>query len=233
MKHVDPNYPVFVLVGLLVGETYYSRTLVPRVKAVKEQNGFDRAVLLHSSSIRRHEREFSVLSDSNRCNRFYESLNKMFRTSRIRVYAVVIDKQRLRERLIWAPDPYNVSLSLLLSLTCGRRGMPTPWPPNVARIVAESRGRREDKQLQSEYQRLRRSGLPSYGAEGVQGRRAQTVGRVFPARIDFAGKKKVVAGLELADLAAYPLGRAYVNNDWSNPAYLAVATKLREFEDFP
>ena len=233
MEHVDPNYPVFVLLGLLVGEKYYARTLVPRVKAVKEQNGLDRGVLLHSSSIRRQEREFAALSDVSRRNRFYESLNKMFRTSRIRIYAVVIDKRRLKERYILPPDPYDVSLSQLLSLTCGPPGTPTVWRPNVDRIVAESRGRREDKQLQNHYQHFRALGLSSYGADGVQSRRAQTVDRVFPVRIDFVGKSKVVTGLELADLAAYPLGRAYVNKDWSNPAYLAVATKVRGFVAFP
>ena len=134
---------------------------------------------------------------------------------------------------MFPPNPYDVSLSQLLSLTCGASATPSVWRPKVARIVAEGRGGREDKQLQTEYQRFRGSGLSSYGADGLQNRRAQTVARVFPGRIDSVRKNKVVTGLELADLAAYPLGRAYVNDEWSNPAYLAVATKLRGFVAFP
>ena len=233
LKFVDPNYPVFVLVGLLVGEAYYAKTLVPRVKALKAANGFARSVVLHSSSIRRHEEPFQSLNDAARRVQFYEALNCVFQTGRFRIYGVVIDKMRLSQRFLVSPNPYDISLSQLLSLTCGAPETPTINRPSISRIVAESRGRREDKQLQAEYQRFRRHGLWSYGAKGVQSRRPRTVGRVFPSRIDFVRKSRVVCGLELADLAAYPIGRAYVRGETENPAYQAVASRIRALVPFP
>ena len=111
--------------------------------------------------------------------------------------------------------------------------MPGTWRPSVARIIAESRGRREDKELQAEYHRFHRSGLWNYGAQGVQKRRASTVRRVFPSKIDFARKSWGIIGLELADLAAYPVGRAVINDNWDNPAVQIIAQKLTGPVVFP
>jgi len=140
---------------------------------------------------------------------------------------------RLRSRFVVPVNPYDVSLSQLLSLICGPPGTPAPWRPNVVKIVAESRGRREDKALQNEYQGFKRSGLGAYGSPGVQDRLPKTVRRVFPERVNFVRKRQVVAGLELADLAAYPIGRAVVNAAWDNPAYSVIALKLKELVIFP
>lgn len=233
LGHVDPKYPVFVLVGLLVGEKYYQQTLVPRVKALKKENGFDRGVVLHSNSIRRHRGDFRELSDPVRREALYESLNAVFETSRMRLHAVVIDKRRFVGRFVFPPNPYDVSLSQLLSLVCGPPRIVGANRPQVVKIIAESRGRAEDKLLQAEFQRFRQAGLRTYGADGVQSRRSATVERLFPQRIDFVKKTNVVTGLELADLAAYPIGRAHVNGDWTNPACVAVASRLRAFVAFP
>lgn len=204
MKHIDSNWPVFVLVGLLVGETYYAKTLVPRIKEFKAAHGLATGVVLHSREIRRWEGPFEFLKDA-----------------------------RLANRWLFSPNPYDVSLSQLLSLVCGPPGTPSPWRPNVVKIIAERRGKVEDKQLQAEYQGFRQHGLASYGAASVQTRHRGTVKRVFPSRVDFAAKSKVVAGLELVDLAAYPIGRAFVNRDWENPAYRTLAPKIRALVPYP
>jgi len=60
-----------------------------------------------------------------------------------------------------------------------------------------------------------------------------TVQRLFPTRVDFATKTQGVAGLELADLAAYPIARAALANDWSNPAAAVIARKLKALVRFP
>jgi hypothetical protein len=58
MRSVDPTFPVFVLIGLLVGETYYAKTLVPRVKALKQRHLDNPNAVLHSRDIRRLEGDF-------------------------------------------------------------------------------------------------------------------------------------------------------------------------------
>ena len=56
---------------------------------------------------------------------------------------------------------------------------------------------------------------------------------VWDPKIVSVAKSKVVAGLELADLAAYPIGRASLNRDWENPAYRALAPKIRALLGYP
>lgn len=233
MAKIDARWPIFVLVGLLVGESYYAKTLTPRIRALKRSHGLPTNTVLHSRDIRRWEGSFAFLRDQPAREEFYAALNNLFANARIRLFAVIIDKARLAERWMFPPSPYDVSLSQLLSLVCGPPGIPTPWRPNVVRISAERRGKVEDRDLQSEYQRFRSSGLPSYGAWAVQSRRSTTVARVFPARIDFLPKTRAVGGLELADLAAYPIGRAFVNRDWDHPSYAALDPKIRAWISFP
>ena len=234
MVHVDPQFPVFVLVGLLVGEQYYAKTLVPRVKQLKHKHLGNTRAVLHSRDIRRLEGAFRCLRDSEERKRaFYDDLDELVTGLRVRLFAVAIDKRRLQGRFLFPPNPYDVSLSQLLSLTCGPPGTASANRPNVARLIAESRGKREDKELQSEYQRFRRSGLWNYGATNVQDRRAGTVRRVYPERIDFVTKDRGVVGLELADLAAYPIGRAVVSENQDNPAFQVVSRKLKSLVIFP
>ena len=234
MRNVDPTFPVFVLAGMLVGETYYAKTLVPRIKALKQRHLGDKDIILHSKKIRRCEGAFERFKhDTDARDAFHAGIAEVFERSRIRLFAVVIDKPRLRDRFVVPLNPYDVSLSQLLSVVCGPPRLPGAWRPHISRIVAESRGRREDKELQREYQQLRTSGLMSYGSEHVQNRRSTTVQRLFPSRVDFVRKAMAVAGLELADLAAYPIARAAMTGDWSYRSAAVVAKKLRAIIFFP
>ena len=56
---------------------------------------------------------------------------------------------------------------------------------------------------------------------------------MFPERVEFVAKSKVVGGLELADLVAYPFAAAIVHQDWENRAYRVIATKLRSAVIWP
>lgn len=190
-------------------------------------------LILHSYDIRKHLGVFAPLRDDELRNLFYEDLNRLFLKSRIRLFGVIIDKRRLSAKFLTPVNPYDVSVSQLLSVVCGPPRAIGVNRPIVRRIVAESRGKVEDKQLQSEYQGFRATGLASYGADGVRMRRASTVRRLYPDRIDFVRKKLAVAGLELADLAAYPLARAAVNRNWDNPAAQVMLNKLSSLVEFP
>src|SRR6266496_2263738 len=170
MQHVDPAFPVFVLLGLLVGETYYAKTLVPRIKRLKQRHFGTVEIVLHSYHIRKLRGAFDCLRDHNLRASFYADLNAFYARTRIRIYAVAIDKRRLLDRFLMPMNPYDVSLSQLLSVVCGPPRIVGANRPVVSRIIAESRGRNEDRALQSEYQGFQQSGLGSYGASDVQNR---------------------------------------------------------------
>jgi hypothetical protein len=234
MVNVDPAFPVFVLVGLLVGERYYQQTLVPRVKALKRKYFGQDDIILHSSDIRRGRGGFAALrSNQERSNQFNADIGALFTRSRIRLYAVVIHKPSLRSKFLLPLNPYDASLSQLLSVVCGPPRQPGPNRPVISRISAESRGRREDKELQREFQQFRVSGLSNYGAADVQHRKAITVQRAFPQRVDFVRKSLAIAGLELTDLAAYPIARGSISEAWTRADAAVIAAKLRALVRFP
>jgi hypothetical protein len=234
MEHVDPAFPMFVLVGLLVGQIYYAKTLVPRVRAFKERHCPNPNAVLHSRDIRRRAGDFAFLEESDhRRQTFYEGLNELFTCLRIRLFASVIEKRRLRKRFISPVNPYEVSISQLLSLVCGPPGLPGPSRPRLAAIFAEARGKCNDKLLQAEYARFHSAGLWNYGERRLQNRRARTVRRLFPDRILFRRKSDGESGLELADLAAYPIARAVVNGSWDRPDARVIGAKLEAMAPFP
>jgi hypothetical protein len=234
MEYVDPTFPVFVLVGVLVGQKYYANTLVPRIRAFKQRHCPNANVLLHSREIRRRTGDFTFLGESeSRRHNFYEGINELFASLRIRLFASVIDKRRLRNRFISSVNPYEVSISQLLSLVCGPPHLPGPSRPRLAAILAEARGKAPDKVLQAEYANFHSAGLWNYGEGRIQNRRAATIRRLFPDRIQFRNKSDRESGLELADLAAYPIARAVVNGDWSRPDSQVVGAKLEAMAPFP
>lgn len=228
MNTIQSDFPVFTLIGLLVGENYYQKTLVPRVKAFKIKHFGDQEIILHSRDIRRLDRRFAVLKeDPVRKDAFYQELNALIASSRIRIYAVVINKYLLLQRFIFPLNPYDVSLHQLISLICGPPGILGVKRPRVRTIIAESRGRDADHDLQNEYIRIRDHGAKNHGAR-VQNRQGTTIQKLFPSRIQFVKKSKNIIGLQLADLAAYPISRAIINGNWENPAAQVIATKLKD-----
>src|SRR5437867_12378687 len=88
MRHVDPNFPVFVLLGLLVGESYYVKTLVPRIKQLKMRHFGTKEIILHSSDIRKLQGPYAMLRDADKKIAFYQDLNDLFTRSRFRLYAI-------------------------------------------------------------------------------------------------------------------------------------------------
>jgi hypothetical protein len=95
------------------------------------------------------------------------------------------------------------------------------------------RGKAPDKLLEAEYVKFHGAGLWNYGERRIQNRKAGTVWRLFPDRIDFRGKNDGGVGLELADLAAYPIARAIISGDWSRPDARVVGAKLEALAPFP
>ena len=91
MQSVNPDWPVFVLVGVLVGEKYYQMSLVPRIKRLKAKYGLSRSVVLHSRDIRRWEGDFQFLCDLKTRQQFMADLSDLIESLRIRLFASVID----------------------------------------------------------------------------------------------------------------------------------------------
>lgn len=212
LRSVDPNFPIFCLAGCVFETSYYHGVVRPRIDALKLRFWDSKEVILHSSDIRKHRGAFSFLGDRIRRQHFYEACNDLIRGLEFTIVAVVILKtshiQTYGKR---ARHPYHLSLEFILerySQLVRRRGL---W--NRGYVLAESRGKHEDGLLKAEYRRLRRVGTPYQGLRNLTG-------------IWMEKKEKNIAGLQIADMVAYPIAAKVLRPDVEQKAFDVLRPKI-------
>jgi hypothetical protein len=129
--------------------------------------------------------------------RFDSGLLKVIGRATFTVVCVVIDKRAHSERYTSPFHPYHYCLAAMLDRYTGWLG----YKNAVGDVMAESRGNEEDLQLMQAYRRVFESGTLMFGHEHHQ--------RVLTSKeIKVRRKAANIAGLQLADLIAYPVKQA-------------------------
>lgn len=99
LKVINPNHPVFALVGCAFEENYYIKEAIKKVNELKIKYFNSVDVIFHSRDIRKQEtRPFLVLRNKKKREEFYEDLNKLFKELYFTILASVIDKTKLKEQ---------------------------------------------------------------------------------------------------------------------------------------
>ena len=97
----------------------------------------------------------------------------------------------------------------------------------LCHLIAESRGKTEDQQLELEFRRVLD---PEYGWGMAQ----QFSFTETPMQLRFVEKKINSAGLQIADLAAHPIGRHTLKPKQENRSFDIVSKKIfRQIWTFP
>ena len=107
-------------------------------------------------------------------------------------------------------DIYGQSLSFVLERAIFCIDNQCPNGQGKISAIVERRGKREDKNLMSYYQQLLEKGTYWVTAERMKNRMLC---------LDFKWKSEDIAGLQIADLIAYPLTRHVLNPQAVNLAY--------------
>lgn len=137
---------------------------------------------------------FLALRDEARRKQFDTLILQLVEEAKYRVFTVVIDKREHRARYsVWQFQPYHYCMTVMLERY-------VRWLDRInaqGDVLAESRGKKENKQLSKAYRRIYERGT-SHVAE-----------RFFKARltsteIKLKSKRDNIAGLQLADLIASP-----------------------------
>lgn len=206
MAAIDPQYPVFVLGGVLVDKQYAENRLEEEVARFKLDVLGRTDISLHTMDIVRQRNGFESLVESGFRERFYQSLNALMQRLQYRIIACAIRKYDLRKRpgrLV--QDPYTLSLHVLVERMCivvsneGANGI----------IIAESRGQPMDRELELAWEAL--------CLEGTARLKPQTI-RERIVDLQIRDKRENLAGLQLADLVVSPIGRHVIGkpdrDDW-------------------
>ncbi len=215
LAHVDSNFPLFLLCGCLFSEAALA-DLRKNLDAIKLKYWNTTDVILHSRDIRKCEGPFRIFFDLSVKETFYADLDVAMKNADFTVIAAAIDKeQHIKRYGRLAHDPYDVSLSFIMErlIFClDERG-------DIAdtKLIFEKRGYKEDAQLTSHFNAIRDTGTHYVSAERMQNR---------ISGCGFIAKKENIAGLQCADLCAYPLARSLILKGEPSIAADIVSSKI-------
>jgi Protein of unknown function (DUF3800) len=215
---IDPDYPVFVLVFCVVSKEAYANAIQPAFKRLKFKYFGHDMTALHSHDIRKPRGEYAFLQNAVLRDAFMDDLTELFVQSDFSLLVHVIDKVGLKKRYARPFDPYDIALRMNMEqLTIFLREKQQGG--KLCHLIAESRGKKEDDQLELEFRRV----LDPDQGWGMAPRFSFAN---MPMSLKFVEKKINSAGLQIADLAAQPIGRHLLKPDQPNRAFDAIKSKI-------
>ncbi|MCE5257732.1 MAG: DUF3800 domain-containing protein, partial [Chloroflexi bacterium] len=197
----NPNHRYLSLTGIIIELTYVQHVVFPMIEKFK--NTFftshpDEPIILHRKELVNKLPPFDNLRNPGVELAFNQALLEMLRNLDYVVLTIVIDKLEHCQRYqTWRFDPYHYCLTVLVEryvkwLQAGQA---------VGDVLAESRGGKEDRRLKDSFARVYEKGSEYIHPEEFAKYLTSSQLKVKP-------KISNIAGLQLADLLAYPSYRA-------------------------
>ncbi len=220
---IDPQYPVFALVFCAMRKADYIAGVVPAVQRFKFGIWGHDAVVLHEHDIRKSKGPFAILlTDRALRERFYSDLNRLVGAAPMTIFAAVIDKDRLRTRYADTRNPYRIALHFCMEQLHTMLSEEEQHGRTV-HVIFESRGRKEDRELELEFRRI---------AANDSGSGRRDFG-LFDFQPVFVPKAANSVGLQLADLTARPIALSHLRPNQPNRAFEIVRPKIGGLTQLP
>lgn len=210
LDKISPHSAVFVLCAAVYKIDEYLGHEQQALGRLKFNLWWHDNVVLHSYKIRRAEAPFDALANPQNLERFYSETTKFFKSSKAKLIAAGIHKLRHREQYHAPADPYFLATQFVLERIYGHVHRAT----GTTTCIFEARGRAEDERLAEAFERIC---APS----------GNLMGQRLPFRIEFADKRVNLAGLQVADLAAYPISRYVLDEKTNRQDWLLVKPLIR------
>jgi hypothetical protein len=156
LKKINQEFPIFLFACCIFEKGYYGNIFINKVNKFRLKHFKDLNIILHSQDIRKWQNQFKCLGDINKRTDFYKDLKGLIKTSIFTIISSAIDKNKLIQQYgPGADSPYNTSLSFVLERSIF-------YTDNIGcdfiEIAAESRGKKEDNQLFTQYQLILSNG---------------------------------------------------------------------------
>lgn len=184
------------LTGCIFKLEYYREYFNPTFEAFK-RDFFDpdEQVILHAKEIMQRQGAFHILQDEETAKHFDAGIIDLIANAEYIIINVVIDKKNHIENYgSFAWHPYNYCLAVMLERYCFfLKSLRAKGD-----VIAECRGKNEDFELKNAYSRIYCDGTRFKSKIFFQQYLTSKEIKIKP-------KKNNVAGLQLADILAYPL----------------------------
>ena len=206
LKNIDKQFPVFVLCGILCSEYAYTN-IKKDLNRIKFKYFNNKKVIFHSSEIRQRENEFKILNDPKKRGEFYNDLNRVCSESNYKIISSLIDKIEYSKIYPSRFDIYEKSLSFIFERVYL---LLSKFDCNELIISLESRGKKEDKDLDNYIEKLLKEGTKYIESSQFNS---------LNIKHKFTPKAYNINGIQLSDLIAYPIARKYLNPEKINSTF--------------
>ncbi len=211
LESIDPNYPVFVLAFCVFRKDAYMGSVAPVIQRFKFRHFGHDMVILHETDIRKDRGDFRLLKTRELKEAFLGELTTIVAGAPFTLICTMIDKPALKRRYAYPDNPYHIALGYGLERVY-RFLQSNGQHERTTHVVVENRGKREDEELELEFQRITDGG--------------NYFSRRLPFEIVFADKKSNSGGLQLADLVARPVGLSVLRPKQANRAFQVLEDKF-------
>ena len=202
MTNINHDFPLFGLAFCVFKKSAYIERITPELRRLKFATFGHDLVVLHEHDIRKKEKAFSQMSREPR-EAFLSALTQIIEAAPFTLITVIIDKRLMHPASAEATNPYHLALMFGLERVFGFFSA-HEQEEKLTHIVVESRGKREDGELELEFRRI---------CEG-----ANEHGQRLPFRLIMADKRTNSEGLQLADMVARPVAISVLRPDQPNRA---------------
>ncbi len=220
LAKLNHDFPVFLLCGVLVNEIDYEN-IRQSINTLKQSIWGNKDAILHSRDIRKCEKEFQKLFDLELKKYFYKELNNIISNSPYNIIASAIKKKDFIQKFGKLHDDiYEIALSFVIEQAI--IALQNISPKSELSIIIEKRGKKEDKQLETHFQKIIGVGTGLLSAKQLN---------QFNISFTFKDKKDNINGLQLADLVAYPIAKYIIEPNRANPAFDVLEGKIYKNND--
>ena len=213
LEKIDNSYPMFVLAGCVFDLDYYSTVAEPKINELKIKYFGKTNIILRSYDIRKQKKDFACLVDRKRREAFYQDLDDLIKSLDFKIIAAAIHKTKLKNQYSQPGNPYNLCLQFILErsvMFLGKTGEKL-----IFRI--ESRETHNDKKLAEVYEEFRLKDHSYFKGEEIRSKFID---------LSFNQKNQNIAGHQIADLMAYPIGVSVLDEKRENKAFEIVKIKF-------
>ncbi len=219
LQKLNHEFPLFVLCGILVEQFEYSK-IRDSFNSIKNQFWGNTNVIFHSRDIRKCEKDFVTLLNSNTKKLFYEELNQAIIENEYTVVASAINKiDYVKAFGEFHNNVYELALTAVFNqiLTYLFNNKLNA----VIDVVIEKRGKKEDRKLEEHFKYIQANGTEAFSAQQIASCKIS---------IRFKDKKENVNGLQLADLIAYPIAKYVIDSTEMNIAFHIFKNKIYKYD---
>ena len=199
--NLDPARPILCLCGCMIDDDYYSKILVPSVKGLKRKR-FNKDVVLHRYKVQNRLNDFRILKTRQNVDEFVSEFSNSVASLDCTILLSALNKpDYYRTYGTRRVDPYLPEdiYAIVFTFAVERFVLFLRERKTNGKIVAESRGTKEDQSIQYWYSLILHN--------GTQFILDWQFRDVLPNAIEFKRKKDNIEGLQLSDWIAYPMAK--------------------------